>query len=405
MIKFPGINSALGFFLFLMHPAVASSSEKLLETSITTRAEYNDNIFLTTLPHGNVSSVVITPSLSGIIKEQHWQVKLNSKLRINKYSNQKLDSNERLFDLTGQHSADRNVFSINMKHDLISSVRSTSTDFAISSERIEHITQSVTPQYTRFLTERLVLTLSYSYSDTGYLDLEDVRFIASYTESGSAALRYNLSERNQLSINFQAVDYTRKDKLGDIQLLDINIGFNHQLSETLSVDLSVGASRRNSTNLQTTILDFFGTTILVPQEMNTKTRGNVFNFGVTQSLETGSFGARISRNTTTNSFGGVDERDKFLINHDEKFSSLWRYSTAVSYEDITSVSVATTSTDREVLFLEARAYYALTRNWKVSMSYRYSQRKFKNLSSGESTADSNRLHLGLAYNLPTLSTF
>ncbi len=388
-----------------MYPKESYSSEKLLEASVNARAEYNDNIFLTTLPHDAISRIVITPSLSGIIKEQNWQIELNSKLRINQYSDHKLDSNGQLFSLTGQYSTERNIFSISVGHDLISSLSTASTDFGISSRRVERKTQSVTPQYTRFLTERLVLTLSYSYSDTDYLDDDEDRFVASYTQTGSAALRYNLTEKDQVSLNFQAVDYARKDNLGDIQLFDINVGFDHKFSETLSMDLAVGGSRRDSTNLQTSVFDFFGTEIKVSEGIDTKTNGATLNLGLNQLLETGSVGVRVSRNTTTNSFGGLNETDKIVVNYDEKFSSLWRYFIAATYENVTSESIATTSSDREVVFLDARMSYSLTQDWNMSLSYRYTQRKFKNISSDESTPHSSRLQIGLTYNLPPLSTF
>ncbi len=382
------------------------SSEKLLEASVSARTGYNDNIFLTSLPHDAVSSFIITPSLSGIIKEQNWQAKLNSQLRLNQYSDHSLDSNGQLFNLTGQYNAERNIFSINVGHDLLTSLSSISTDFGLSRERVKRKTQSITPRYTRFLTERLVLALSYSYSDTEYLDIEeDTRFVSSYTETGSAALRYNLTEKDEASINFQTVDYTRKDKLGDIQLFDVSVGFDHSFSKTLSMDLAIGESKRNSTNLQATTFDFFGGTATQDQEINVKTRGSTLNLGVKQLLEVGSISGRISRNTTTNSFGGLNETDKIVINYDERLSSLWRYAISASYENTTSVSASTASTDREVLFLEAKTNYSITQEWNMNLSYRYSQRKFKNISNAGDAPGSNRLQIGLTYNLPPLSTF
>lgn len=405
MIKYIGIISAISVIAFSVFPLNASSSERLLEASITARSEYNDNIFLTASAHDSVSSVVVTPSLSGIIKEQNWQLDLNSRLRINRYSDSELNSTGQLFKLTGQYNAERNIFSLSIGHDLISSLRSTSSDFGISSQQVERKTQSVTPQFTRLLTERSILSLSYSYSDADYDDDADSRFVASYTETATVALRYNLSETDQVSINLQGVDYTRKDNLGDIQLFNINLRLDHQFSENLSVDLSVGGSRRNSTNLQTSVLDFFGTSILVSQEIDNKTNGKTLDFGFNQLLESGEFGVRVNRDTTTNSFGGLDEIDTFVINYNERLSSLWRYDLVARYNNTNSISVATTSTDREVISLEARTSYSITRDWNMSLSYRYSQRKFTSISSTGNTPDSNRLQIGLTYNLPRLSTF
>lgn len=404
MIKFVGIFSAL--VLILMQPVESYSSERLLEASVGARGGYNDNIFLTSLPHEAVSSFIVTPSLSGVVKERNWEAKLKSQLRLNQYSNHSLDSNEQLFDLSGKYSSERNVFSISLGHNLISSLSTVSTDFGLSSQRIKRKTQSISPQYTRLLTNRLVLMLSYTYSDTEYLDVkDDAQFVSSYTETGTAALRYNLTEEDQVSINFQATDYTRKDKLGDIKLFDVNIGFNHKFSEVLSLDVAIGASRRDSTNLQTSALDFFGVTVIVPQEINTETRGSTFNLELKKLLETGSVNVKLNRNTTTNSFGGLNEIDRFVFSYDERLSSLWRYLLSISYEDVVSASVATAPTDREVIFLEAKTFYSPIQDWNMSLSYRYTQREFKNTMSSLGTPRSNRFHVGLTYNFPPLSTF
>ena len=55
-----------------------------------------------------------------------------------------------------------------------------------------------------------------------YLDAENTSFVSSFTDTGAASLRYNLTEKDQLTMALQAVDYTRKDNLGDVQLFDTN---------------------------------------------------------------------------------------------------------------------------------------------------------------------------------------
>ena len=406
MIKFVGIYSALVLCGLLLHPKESYSSEKLIEASVSALAEYNDNIFLNFEPQDAVSSLIIKPSLSGVVKEQNWQAKLNTQLIVNQYSDRSLDSNGQLLDLTGQYSAERNVFSINIGHDIISSLSTISADFGLSSQRINRKTQSISPQYTRLLTERLALTLSYSYSDTEYLDIEDdARFVSSYTKTGSAALRYSLTGKDQVGLNFQAVDYTRKDKLGDIQLFDVSVNFGYKFSDTISIDFAAGVSRRNSTNLQESTFDFIGVPAFQNTETNVRTQGNTFNLEVRQLLETGNVGVRLSRNATTNSFGGLNETDRFVLSYDERLSLLWRYSIAASYEGVTSESVATTIIDRELVSLEARMSYSITTNWNMNLSYRYVQREFKNISRNENTPRSNRLQIGLRYNLPALITF
>ena len=180
LIKIPRVPVILLFCIAALSISNAWSYEGSLEADIDARAEYNDNIFLTAGPHDAVSGIIITPSLSGIIKEQHWVAKLNARIKSHNYSDDRLDGNDQFFSLTGQYSQERNIFSLNVTHDLGSNLSSTSTDFGIAGRRINTKRQSITPQYTRLITERLALTLSYSYTDVDFEDAENTELYTIY---------------------------------------------------------------------------------------------------------------------------------------------------------------------------------------------------------------------------------
>ena len=134
LIKIPRVPVILLLCIAVLSISNAYSYEAALQADIDARAEYNDNIFLTSLPHDAVTGIIITPSLSGIIKEENWEAKLRARVRINKYSDDTIDGNDQLFDLTGQYNAQRNIFSLNINHDLDSNLSSTSTDFVLPAE-------------------------------------------------------------------------------------------------------------------------------------------------------------------------------------------------------------------------------------------------------------------------------
>ena len=255
------------------------------------------------------------------------------------------------------------------------------------------------------LTERSVLSLSYTYSDVDYLEAENTGYTPYITESGSASIVYDLTERDKLTFSLQAVDYTSKDDLITYQLFTSRIGVDHKFTETLSVDFLVGNSRQNTTSLTTQTFDFFGNIIVQTQEIDYENRTFVLDAGIKRLLETGEFTARISRNNITNSFGGLDTVNQLKLNYSEKITSLWRYVLSARFEDITSISSGSRTTDRDVLFFDSILYYSITEQWKVNASYRYIQRKFKGDTSDDRAPHSNMIYIGLTYNFPTLSTF
>lgn len=405
MIKRLYILVAFGFSALIMPPSGVYASEQSLEASVNARVVYDDNIFLTAGPHESVTGTIVTPTLAGVIKEEEWEAKLRARLRIQKYTDETIDGNDQLFDLTGRYVAERNVFSLNINHDLDSNLSTTSTDFGISGRRIDRKTQSITPQYTYLLSERSVLIFSYTYSDVDFLDAENTGFTPYITETGTGTYSYDLTEKNKLTVSLFAVDYTSQNKLVTYQLFMSRLGIDHKFSEALSTDFMLGVSRRNSTNRQTLTFDVDGQPITVTQEIDANDRGLVYDLGLTQLLESGQISARVSRNNTTNSFGGLDKVDQLVINYNNNISERLKYSINGRYEDISSIGNDSRRTDRSLLFLETIANYSLSRNWRMNASYRYVIRRFDSDTSDTRAPHSNRVHVGLTYNFPSLSTF
>jgi len=403
--KLLNIYGILGVCIVLAQTSNAYSSERSLNAGISARASINDNIFLTTLPHNTVSGIIITPSLSGIIKEENWETKLRARIKSHNYSDQNLDSNDQYFDLTGRYLSDRNIFSLNVNYDLASSLNSTSDEFGIVGRRINTKKQSVTPQYTRLLTERLVLTFSYTYIDVDYLDAANTGFTPYISETGSGYLMYDLTEKDKLTISLIAVDYTSRNNLVTYQLFMSRFGLDHKFSKTLSTDFLIGVSRRNSTNLQSQSFDFLGRPIVITQEVNAKDRGLILDVGVTKLFENGQVEGRISRDNTANSFGGLDQVDRFRLNYSDTMSALWKYNINGRYENVTSISSGTRNTDRKLFIVEATAYYSFSKDWNVSASYSHIQRQFTSNVNKNRAPRSNRVYVGLTYNFPSLSTF
>ena len=381
------------------------AEEWSMESDVNARVEYNDNIFITNKAHDSVTGLIVTPTIHGLVKEDKWQADLSARLRANRYSDKTLDSVDQYFSLTGSFNEERHRFSLNLTHDLDSNLSAASSDFALIGRRINRKIQRVTPAYTYLATERLSLSLSYTYSDVDYFDAENTGFTPYIAETGVATARYNLTERDLLTFSLQGVDYTSKNESTTYLLLISRLGIEHEFSKTLSFDFLAGVSRRNSTNTNTQTFDFNGRPITRAVVNDFSDRGFVLDSGIKKLFETSSIEGRVSRDNTTNSFGGLNQVDKYKLDYRHSLTELWRYAVRGRYEDISAISSGTRSTDRQILFFETLLYYKLNRDWQLSASYRYVQRKFKDSVTGARAPKSNRIYFGLTYNFPTLSTF
>lgn len=405
MIKSSNACGAICVCFVFCYTTIAHSKEYSLEADVDARVEYNSNIFLTSKPHDATKGIIITPSLSGVIKEKNWQGELNARIKSHNYSDDDLDSNDQFLSLTGQYGAERNIFSLNARYDLASNLNSTSSDFGTVPRRVNTKLQSITPQYTHLLTERSALVLSYAYTDVDFLEADNTGYTPYITETGSGSLIYDLTEKDKLTFSLQAVDYESKDNLVTYLMFISRFGIDHKFSQTLSTDFLVGVSRQKSTNLTTQTFDFFGNVIVLTREIDSKNRGLVLDAGIKKLLERGSIEGRLSRDNTTDSFGGLNQVDRLIIDYNEKLSSLWRYSIIARLEDITSLSQTNRSSDRDILFFDTVVSYSISPKWNANASYRYVQRKYKSDTSDKRAPHSNRIYVGLTYNFPSLSTF
>ncbi len=391
--------------LFWLLTGNASAAEWLFKPKISSRVMSDDNMFVSSLKHNRITGLIVTPQLDGVIKEANWNTTLAAKLTSNNYSDHNLNSNDQYLDFTGQYNAERNIFSLGANYALDSNLNVASADFAVVGHRINKRDRSLTPQYTRLLTERLALSLSYSYSDVNYLDAGSSGYTPYTVKAASASLIYNLSEKDKLTFSQQKLDFNSNNNLTTYTLLNSRIGLEHKFSKTLSSDILGGISRRNTTNLITRAFDFFGNIIVQTRKFNTSSNGFIFDGGVKKTFEKGSVEARISRSDTTDSFGGLNRYDTLKLNYNHRSSALWSYGIRGRYESVSAISTGSRSTDRQDLFLDTFVLYSLNRRWTINGSYRYIQRKYINLSVKTNTARSNGIYMGLTYNFPNLSTF
>jgi hypothetical protein len=385
-------------------PHYAEAAQWSAESKVDSYIEYNDNIFLTSQAHESVSGLVVTPSLKMFAQEKNWETFLNTRLRSNNYSDSNIDSNDIYFDLTGKYSTERNSYSINGTLDLDSNLNSESTDFGITGQRVKRELRSITPQFSRMITERLSFSTSYSHADVDYVDANNTGFVPYNTDTVNGSLVYNLSEKDQVNFMLQATDYKSKDDSFVYDLVIARFGMNHKLNESFSYNYLLGASQRDSTSRSTQTFNFFGQPVTLTQVNDFSNSGLVLDAGFEQEWLASSLTGSLSRDNTTDSFGGLNQVDKITLIFTQKTTPVWSYSVNTRYENVKSIDSSSQFANREVIVLKPTTRYSLDKDWSVNASYRYTRRKFESQASGQAP-DSNRILIGITYNFPSMSTF
>jgi len=385
--------------------ADAVSVQYSVKSDITADTRYNDNVFLTTLQHDSVSSLSIAPSVKIDVKDINWESYLNGRVKDNKYSDKNFDSTDEYLDLSGKYTQEKNIYTLSGAYDKDSNLNIESTDFGVTGKRVNRNRKNLAPQFQRLLSERLVLSVGYDHTDVDYTDAIGTAYVPYGSDTVNGSLIYGVTENDKISILLQAIDYASKNDAYKYKLSVAKIGIDHKISEIWASNFSIGTSRRSSTNRSVLTYDFFGQPIVLTQVSDFTDRGFVLDAGLTETLETGSLNAVISRNDVTNSYGGLNEVSSFRFKYNRNLSVLWRYDISVRYEKIRTVSGVQRSTDRDALFFVPQVSYKIDRDWRAIASYQYIQQRYRIDSSDNRTADSNMIYIGMTYSFPDISTF
>jgi hypothetical protein len=375
-----------------------------VQSNVDTRIEYNDNIFLTTVQHNNVTNLSVIPSISIISKEINSETTLSAKLKSNSYTDHSLDSNDVYLDLSSNYNQERNLYSLSGAYNRVSNLNSESTDFGIAGKRVNRNLWTIAPQYQRLLTERLILSADYNHVEVDYPDDSGTVYRGYNTDTVTSSLIYELTENDKLSLVVQSSDYASSDNIFEYTLHVTRAGIEHNFSATLSANISIGASRRDSVNSTIQTLDFFGQPIILPP-VSDQSNGFVLDAGITKKFLTSSLLVAASRNDVANSLGGLNEVNAIQFNYSNNITQSWQYHLSARYEKTDAVSAIALATNRETMFLEQRLYHRIDRDWAVNAGYRYVQRKFDSDVLNNETPHSNMVYVSMTYNFPAISTF
>ncbi len=384
-------------------PPAAQAVQYSLQTQVSARAEFNDNIFITNRPHESVTGLVLTPQAKLLAQEANWQSFVKARAVVNRYSDQGLDSNDVLLDALSSWQDERSQYSLGLAYNRDSSLNSQSDDFGIVARRVKTRLWRIAPGYRYSFSERASLALSLAHTEVGYDNSQNIGFVDYALDTLSTSFVYALSEQGKFSTTLQLTDYASDSGTFEYQLAVLQFGHEYRYSELWSSNVSLGGSYRNSRNESTQTFDFFGTPITLSQTNESASQGVVYNAGITRKLLTGDLSFVLKRTDTTNSFGGLSVSDEARLEWKQNWSERWRTRFSLRYRDLTSVNSGTRNTDRTSTSAELRVDHALDRHWNINASYRYIQRKFDVVSVG--TPSSNRLYFGMTYNFRDISTF
>jgi len=437
------------FCLFSSGAVVAA--EWSIEPSISLREEYNDNIRFTASPHPGVWQSRLTPSVKLSSKTEVSEVSGSAQMSINQYAGDPLveNRNDQFFTLLTRLQSERNTWAMNASYKQDSTAESERIATGVVQVRTQRSALSLSPSWTRTLTERSSFKLDYNYQEVKYdahINLND------YTnQQVGGTLQYRLSELDtvSLSANYSILDYAsalssypslvpgylyiggdpaqpvfsgygiggtdtiiRKNNTSGIQA-----SATHMFSETLRGDLSVGY-RTTVTDTNHSCNGFLGfvspytgtfCTGIVNHggiiAFSDKSRGNgsSFNASLEKSFESSKVSGFASRDTNP-SGSGLVETDKFGVSLNRKLTEKLTGSfDAITYH---TKYIGLTYPGSRYYTVEPKLNWRFTEWWTLDAGYRYARYEPESAVNSTAVANaitSNAVYLNLTYNWPKMA--
>lgn len=238
----------------------------------------------------------------------------------------------------------------------------------------------IRPTLNRKLGERTGLALSAGYQDVQFDAEGQAEGVAYQSTDLSADLKWQYSERAELSTGVYGGRYTSAGSENVTNNIGLAVGLANDWSETTRGTLEVQAER-TEVNLE-------------GQPTDSSTNMG-FAAGIVRTGQVSVMRLSIGRSFTPSSYGSRDRRDELLLQLTRNFSARWALNGAVRvFRSAALGELVDDSDDRTFGRAELNLRWAASRTWYVSGGFTHTRQKYEN---DPEAADDNAFILRFGY--------
>ncbi|MCP3670183.1 MAG: hypothetical protein GY814_07070 [Gammaproteobacteria bacterium] len=364
----------------------AAAEKWYFEPVVSMRIGYNDNTQLKTDSEIETTASYITGYAAFGFRTEVSDVSLTAKMIDRRFDNYKdLNTNDQFIKLKSSVRSGQNRFGLGADYQR-ESTRTSEFDYSgYSSTNKIKITKSVSPYWSRALTERTSLQLGGDYTDVVYEDAE-LTGLSDYTnKSIYASMQHSLSERTMLqavaSKSLYSSDSTEFDSTS------VQVGFDYRLSETFSVDLLLGPKYIKS--------EYVGSS----GKESSSDVGRLIDIGFRKEFELTTVNGSIATSESAGGGGKMTRSTSLNLSLQHKLSARSTFNlSGTTQQNEAGGGSDDSSLDRTYFSVEPKLSWKASPWWTVTGSYRYRRSEYTSLDDG--AAESNALYLTLMYVWP-----
>ena len=385
------------------------AAEWSAEPSVALRADYNDNINLTSAPHPGVWGIKLSPDVKFSGETETLKVTGGLNVRINRYFGEDgLDTIDHTLSLRSDYKAERDL--VGLKIDSIRDstlVSELATTGAVQARRQRSLL-TANPTWSRALTEATSLRASYSYTDVHYDESAGTGLINYGDQSASVGIESKLDERNVVNVTAYYDRYETNPAESRASTYGVQGGYDHDFSETLHGSFVVGLRRTQSTISSDAlvcdgpiILGFcLGTITEVTSVQKETSSGYTLNASLAKRWETDTVSGQLSREINPSGVGSLIQTDRIQMIWTKEWSpTLSSNISAAAYRSRYIGGVVTNSNTRYYT-VEPRLTWRLAEGWALDAGYSYARQNYETVPV---KATANVVYVNLNYAWPKIS--
>ncbi len=376
----------LFFTIFSLLISSQALAEKwYFEPVVSMRLGYNDNTQLSTDSEIATSASTITGNAVFGVRTEVSDVSLSAKMvdeRFNNYSY--LNTNDKFLKLESSYLTELNQFGLDLGYDRVSTRTSEFEYSGYSTSDGTRITKSISPYWDRDLTERTSLRVDAAYSEATYETTGSSGLNDNTNKSVNLTLRHQLTEKSSLQAVTGKSLYESANS--EFETTKIQLGFDHQLSETFSVNMLLGPSYTISKTASSGWDE-------------TSSVGRLINIGFSKKFEFTTLSGVLNSSESAGGEGKLIKNTRLSLSLQRQISDRTSFSVSGSVSQNESGGGLSDDADsRSYVSFDPKLSWKATPWWTITGSYSY--KKSENTSSDEGPAKSNAVYLTLEYIWP-----
>lgn len=379
----------LGCVLGLLAPEFAWPAEWSVQPAISTAVGHDSNPLLLIGAHESSNVAELTPSMRIEGKTERSGIDIGLLLNYENYSSDQVENADRqilTFNSFSQTS-ERNKLGLNgefRRDDLRQTVNGLTTsggdsDVGLVQSNVTRDWRSLRPSWTRNLSERSSVQLSYGYTDVGF-DKAAGTGLVDYTDQ-NLALTYSryINPRDSLNVTMNSSRYRASAIDNSADTNRLLFGFAREFSESSRGSVAVGASKTRE-NVAGTVDD---------------SSGYVVEANARETSETMELDGTLNHDVSPSGIGRSIQSDQLRLRMVRNLTSRLGFSLRATLLRNKALEGSDPTVDRHYYEIEPSIEYQWAPQWFFRAAYAYRYQKF---DVDSESATSNAVYIGVAYN-------